>query len=459
MTETTKTQNTEQENKMGVMPVNKLLITMSLPMMISMIVQALYNIVDSIFVARLGENALTAVSLAFPLQNLMIAVASGTGVGINAMLSKSLGEKRFDNADRAANNGVFLAFLSFIAFALIGIIFAKPYFMTQTTEKEIVDYGCQYILICCVLSIGIFGQITFERLLQSTGKTFFTMITQGTGAIINLIFDPILIFGLLGFPKLGVSGAALATVFGQIVAFIMALIFNIKINKEIHLGIKHFKPNLNTIKRIYSVGIPSIIMMTIASVMVYVLNLILMSFTATATAVLGIYFKLQSFIFMPVFGLNNGIVPIVSYNFGAQHRKRIIKTLRLGVTYAVSLMIIGFIIFQTIPVQLFALFDASQDMLDIGVPALKIISFSFLMAGFSIISITVFQSFGRGVTSLIISVVRQLVVLLPAAYLLSKTGQVQMVWLAFPIAEISAFVMCIVFLRKLYIKEIKPMPE
>lgn len=451
--------DSKNENKMGVMPVNKLLITMSLPIMISMIVQALYNIVDSIFVAKISEDALTAVSLAFPIQNFMIAVASGTGVGINAMLSKSLGEKRFDNADKAANNGVFLAFLSFIAFALIALLFSKSYFKTQTTNETIIKYGHQYILTCCILSIGIFGQITFERLLQSTGKTIFTMITQGTGAIVNIIFDPIFIFGLFGFPRMEVVGAALATVLGQMVAFIMGLIFNLKFNKEIHFNIKGFKPNINAIKRIYSVGIPSIIMMTIASIMTYGMNIILMEFTSTAVAVFGVYFKLQSFVFMPIFGLNNGLVPIISYNFGAQQKKRIISAIKLGILYAVIIMLIGFTVFQLIPEKLLAMFDASELMLKIGVPALKTISFSFLFAGFCVICGTVFQAFAHGFSSLIVSVVRQLVVLLPTAYLLSKTGDVNMVWWAFPIAELSSLTLSILFLRSLYIKDIKPMQK
>lgn len=449
-----------KENKMGVMPVNKLLITMSLPIMISMLVQALYNIVDSIFVAKISEDALTAVSLAFPIQNFMIAVASGTGVGVNAMLSKSLGEKNFENANKAANNGVFLAFLSFLAFALIGIFGSRLYFQSQTDNQAIVEYGVQYISICCIISIGVFGQIIFERLLQATGKTIFTMYTQGTGAIVNLVLDPLLIFGIGFFPKMGIAGAALATVIGQVVAFIMGVIFNFKYNKEIHLKIKGFKPDFHAIKRIYSVGIPSIIMMTIASIMTYIMNLILIGkFTATAVAVFGVYFKLQSFVFMPIFGLNNGLVPIVSYNFGAQHKKRLIHTIKLGIGYATVLMIIGFVIFQALPDKLLLLFNASETMLQIGEPALRIISASFIITGFSIISSTVFQAFGHGVSSLIISVIRQLVVLLPVAFLLSFANNVDLVWLAFPIAEVVAFVLSGFFLRKLYIKEIKPMPD
>ena len=305
------------ENKMGVMPINKLLITMSLPMIISMLVQALYNVVDSIFVSQISENALTAVSLAFPLQNFMIAVGSGTGVGINALLSKSLGEKNFDEANKVANNGIFLAIISYLLFLLIGIFGVRFFFECQTNVVEIIDGGYYYLLICTVCSFGLFGQFVFERLMQSTGKTLYIMLTQGLGAITNIILDPILIFGLFGFPKMGIAGAALATVIGQILAMILAIYLNFTKNYEIKIKIKGFKPDLKTIKKIYSVGIPSIIMGSISSVMTFGMNKIIIVFTSTATAVFGIYFKLQSFVFMPVFGLNNGMVPIVSYNYGA----------------------------------------------------------------------------------------------------------------------------------------------
>ena len=318
------------ENKMGVMPVNRLLITMALPMMISMLVQALYNIVDSMFVSMISENALTAVSLAFPVQNLMIAIATGTGVGINALLSKSLGEKNFTEANRAANNGVFLAVLSSLAFVIFGLFFTRFFFETQTNIGEIVDYGTQYLAICSVVSFGIFGQITFERLLQATGKTLLTMCTQTTGAIINLILDPIMIFGLFGFPKMGVAGAAAATVIGQVVAMLFACILNLRKNHELTLKLRGFRPNGGTIRRIYAVGVPSIIMASITSVMTFGMNKILLAFTSTATAVFGVYFKLQSFIFMPVMGLNNGMVPIIAYNYGAQKKDRLVKTIKLS---------------------------------------------------------------------------------------------------------------------------------
>ena len=446
------------ENKMGVMPINRLLITMSLPMIISMLVQALYNIVDSMFVAQLSENALTAVSLAFPVQSLMIAVGSGTGVGINALLSKSLGEKNFDLADKTAENGIFLAVLSYLLFAVIGVLFSKPFFLLQTTDPEIVENGAIYLMLCCVCSFGMFLQFTFERLLQSTGRTFYTMITQGLGAIINIILDPIMIFGLLGFPKLGVAGAALATVIGQIVASILALLFNIKKNEEITLRLKGFRPNAKVIGKIYSVGIPSIIMASIGSVMTFGMNKILLMFSSTAAAVFGVYFKLQSFIFMPIFGLNNGMIPIIAYNYGARNKERIKQTATLSIIMAIGIMFVGLIIFQTCPRFLLAtLFDASDHMLEIGVPALRIISLSFLFAGFCIIAGSVFQALGNGVYSLIVSVARQLLVILPVAYLFAKVFGLSMVWWSIPIAEIVSLTLSAVLLKRIYRLKVDPM--
>lgn len=447
--------NEVQENKMGVLPVNKLLISMSLPMMISMLVQALYNVVDSMFVARISENALTAVSLAFPLQNLMIAVGAGTGVGINALLSKSLGEKKQEAADNAANNGIFLALISAFVFLLIGLFGTKFFFEMQTDNAEIRQYGTVYLMICLGCSIGAFCQMTFERLLQSTGKTFYTMITQGTGAIINIILDPIMIFGLFGFPKLGVAGAAVATVVGQCVAALLALYFNIKVNHEITLSVKGFRPHAHTVGRIYSVGIPSIIMMSIGSIMTYCMNQILMAFSATATAVFGVYFKLQSFVFMPVFGLNNGLIPILAYNYGAKNKKRIVETLRLAIIYAVSIMVVGTLIFQIFPTALLGFFNASEEMMAIGVVALRRISLSFILAGFCIALGSVFQAFGEGMKSMYVSVGRQLVVLIPVAYLLARTGSVDNVWWAFPIAEIMSLILSLIFFRTIYHKCIK----
>ena len=411
--------NQIKENKMGVMPVGKLVITMSLPMVISMLVTALYNVVDSIFVSMIGEYALTAVSLAFPIQNLMIAVATGTGVGVNAILSMNLGRKDFKAVNRIAMNSITLALISYALFAIFGVFFTRTFFESQTDIPEIIDFGCQYMHIISIFSFGLFVQIATDRLLQSTGKTFYTLFTQGAGAVINIILDPIMIFGLFGFPALGVVGAALATVTGQIMGMMLSIFFNFKKNNEIEFHFKNMRLDLQTVRSIYSVGLPSIVM---ASVMTFGLNKILMAFTSTATAVFGVYFKLQSFIFMPIFGLNNGMIPIISYNYGAQNRLRIVKTIKLCVLYAVSVMGFGFLLFQIFPVQFLSFFNASEQMISIGVPALRIISISFLLAGYCIITSSTFQALGNGLMSLIVSVARQLVVLLPVAWLLSKTG-------------------------------------
>ena len=564
-----------QENKMGVMPENKLLISMAVPMMLSMLVQALYNVVDSIFVSRISEDALTAVSLAFPVQNLMIAFGAGTGVGINALLSKSLGEKNQKLANKTAHNGIFLMIMTSIACALFGIFGSHWFFTTQTDDVSIIEYGHQYLSIVMTFSFGLYGQFVTERLLQATGRTFHTMITQGLGAIINIILDPILIFGMFGLPALGMTGAAVATIIGQIIAAILGVWFNIKKNPDIQLSVKEIKPDKEVVKKVYSVGIPSIIMgsigsvmtfsfglygqfvterllqatgrtlytmftqglgaiiniildpilifgmfglpamgMTgaavatiigqiiaailgvwfnvkknpdiqlkikeikpdkevikkvysvgvpsiimgsIGSVMTYGMNKILMGFSSTAAAVFGVYFKLQSFFFMPVFGLNNGMVPIIAYNYGARRKDRMMKTLRLSITYAVSIMIVGFLVMQVFPAQLFSLFEASEEMLAIGVPALRTISFSFLFAGYCIIVGSMFQALGNGILSMIVSIARQLVVLLPVAFLLSLTGNVNLIWLSFPIAEIASLVLSSIFLYRIYKKVIKPL--
>ncbi len=449
----------KRENKMGTMPVNKLLINMSLPMMISMLVQALYNIVDSIFVSRIDENALTAVSMAFPIQSLMIAIGVGTGVGVNALLSRSLGEKDFEKADKTAVNGIFLSAVSYLVFLIVGIFVTTPFYLSQTNDTQIIDYGKQYLTIICCASFGMYTQFIFERLLQSTGRTFHTMITQGTGAVINIILDPIFIFGYFGIPRMGVAGAAVATVMGQIIAGTLAIIINVKKNTDINLNLKRFVPDIKIIGQIYQVGIPSIIMQAIGSVMTYGMNKILISFSSTAVAVFGVYFKLQSFVFMPVFGLNNGMVPIIAFNFGAGKRGRMVQTLKFSIFYAVGLMAAGVLIFQIFPAKLFALFDASQSMLAIGVPALRIISISFLFAGFGIVCGSLFQALGNGVYSMIVSIARQLVVLLPAAYLLSLLGEVSYVWWAFPIAELISFAVTIFFLIRISNKVIKRMGE
>ena len=439
----------KQENKMGVMPIPKLLITMSLPMILSMLVQALYNIVDSIFVAKLSEDALTAVSLAFPIQNLMIAVAAGTGVGINALLSRSLGEKKYDKVNRIAQNGILLGVLSSLVFAVLGLIGSRLFFEAQTTDPEIIKYGTDYMLIITVASIGIFMQVTFERLMQSTGKTIFNMVIQGTGAIINIILDPILIFGWFGLPRMEVTGAALATVIGQIVAAILGVILNRKFNKEIHISFRNFRPCGKTIGAIYKIGVPSILMQSIGSVTTFGMNNILLMFESTAATVFGVYFKLQSIIFMPIFGITNGIIPIVAYNYGARNKKRIYQTLKLGTILAMSIMFAGMLVFQLLPKPLLQLFDASEHMIEIGVPALQIISLSFVFAGFGIVSSSIFQALGNGVYSLIMSIARQLVVILPVAYALAKTMGLHMVWYAYPIAEIASVLICIVLLRRI----------
>lgn len=451
--------NDFKENKMGVMPINKLLLDMSIPLMLAMLVQALYNIVDSIFVAQISEDALNAVSLAFPMQNLMIAVSTGTCVGMNALLSKSLGQKDMKQVSLTANNGIFLAFVSYTVFAFIGIFLSRPFYTLQTKIPSIVDDGSIYLSICLIFSFGVFGQICFERLLQSTGKTFYTMITQGTGAIINIILDPLFIFGIGPFPKMGVAGAGIATVIGQIVAFIMAVLINLSKNKELNISIKGFRPHSHTIRKIYSVGVPSIIMSSISSIMTFGMNKILISFTSTATAVFGVYFKLQSFAFMPVFGLNNGIVPIIAYNFGAKNTDRIKKTLKLAIIYACAIMLICFTAMQLIPTALLGMFKASDNMISIGIPALRIISFSFLVVGFSIICCSYFQALGHGVLSLIVSVLRQLFVLLPVAYILSIWGGLHVVWFAFPLAEIVSATLCALFLYYTYKKEILPIEQ
>ncbi len=446
-----------KENKMGVWPVNKLLVTMSIPMIISMLVQALYNVVDSMFVAQISENALTAVSLAFPYQNLMIAVAVGTGVGVNALLSRALGEKKHKAVKDIADHSVFLALMSWLVFAILGIVFCRNFFAMQTNVPEIVEGGTAYMRICSVISIGLFIQIAFEKLLASTGRTILTMYTQAAGALINIVLDPIFIFGLFGAPRLGIAGAAVATVIGQICGALLGILLNHKFNQEVQLSFHDFRLKMPVIRQIYSIGVPSILMSSIGSIMTFGMNKILIGFSTTAAAVFGVYFKLQSFVFMPVFGLNNGMVPILAYNFGAHKPKRIMDTIKLSLFYASLIMVIGFLIFQWMPATLLGIFNASETMLNIGVPALRIISTHFLLAGISIICSTVQQAFGHGVRSLLISLIRQLVVLLPVAYFLSIAHSLDMVWLAFPIAETVALIMGVAYLIQTYKKEIKPM--
>ena len=442
-------ENMIEENKMGIQPINKLLLGMSLPIMASMLVQALYNVVDSIFVSRISENALTAVSLAFPIQSIMIALGGGMGVGVNAILSKALGEKDYKSVNKSAMNGIFLSLINFVIFIFVGLFVVRPFYVSQTSDAEIIAYGVDYLTIVCCMSFGIYFQFIFERLLQSTGRTVCTMITQTTGAIINLILDPIFIFGLFGMPVMGVKGAALATVIGQIVAAIFAFILNIRVNKEIQLRFRGFRPDKEIIGKIYSVGLPSIIMQSIGSAMVYGLNKILIAFSSTATAVFGVYFKLQSFIFMPVFGLNNGMVPILAFNYGARKRERMVDTIKYSVIYALIIMTAGTLAFWLFTDKLLLLFAASDHMMSMGIPALRIISIHFPIAAFCIIIGSVFQALGRAVYSMINSIMRQVVVLLPVAYLLSLTGEVNNVWWSFPIAELMSFTVTMLFLIKI----------
>lgn len=472
----------QKENKMGSMPINKLLISMALPMVASMLVQALYNIVDSLYVARISEtqNELTAISLAFAAQNFMIAVASGTGVGINALLSKSLGEKDYKTANKIATNGVFLALCSYIVFFVLGFTCMETYMGWMTSIPEVIGFGVDYLSVCYIFSFGIFGQIVIERLMISTGKTHLAMMTQGVGAIINIILDPIFIFdnglgaiipGLdFGF-GMGITGAAVATVIGQIAACLLAILLNAKYNREISLSLRSFRPSGEVIGRIYAIGVPSIIMASIGSVMNVLFNSILNGFTQIVEGTkqtvgqlaqnsFGVYFKLQSFIFMPIFGLNNGIVPIVAFNYGAQKRKRMMGAVKLGMIYAISYMAIGLAIFQLLPENLLGIFNIYDSVsLSVAVPCLRIISLSFVFAGFCIVVGSVFQALGKSIYSMFVSIARQLVVLIPVAFLLAMSGRVEIVWWAFPIAEVMSVMVSLIFFVRIYGKTIAKIPE
>lgn len=446
------------ENKMGTMPVNKLLLTISIPMVISMLVQALYNIVDSIWVSHINQNALTAVGLAFPMQNLMMSFAIGSGVGINALLSKSLGEKNQKLVDQTAGNGIFVEFICAIVYMIIGLFATRAFFEMQIDDPIIIKYGTDYLFICMLACLPLFGQVTFERLLVATGKTLFSMTTQALGALVNIVLDPILIFGLGPFPELGIRGAAVATVTAQFCAMSLAIFFNLRFNKEIHfIELKGFRPKVSIIKRIYAVGLPSIIMTSISSVMTFGLNKILLSFTQTAVAAFNIYFKLQSFVFMPIFGLNNGVVPIISYNYGAKKPERMVKTIKLSIMYAVSIMLLGLLILQVIPTQLLHIFKANEELIEVGVPMLRIISLHFMFAGFCIVAGSVFQALENGLLSMGVSLCRQIFILLPTAYLLSRTGVLNNVWFAFLIAESVALILSICAMFNVYRRIIKPL--
>lgn len=450
--EETLTEHQHAENKMGTMPIPKLLISMSLPIIISMLVQALYNIVDSIFVSQIDEygKAFTAVSLAFPVQNLMIAVGAGTGVGINALLSKSLGEKNYPKASLVGNNGIVLAFFSFLAFFLFGIFGINAYANFQTDDAEIVNYCIAYMRVICIGSMGIFMQITMERLLQATGKSFLSMVVQLAGALFNLIFDPILIFGYFGFPKMGVAGAALATVLGQFVSMGLGIFINLRYNKEITISLIRYRPDRKTIGAIYAIAVPSILLMSIGSVMNLCMNKILIGFSATAVAVFGVYFKLQSFFIMPVSGLNNGMVPIIAFNYGARNKQRIFATIRLSCLIACGIMLLGMAIFMIFPDKLLLMFNASEEMMTLGISALRIISLHYIFAGVCIIFLSVFQAVGSSIYSLFVSMGRQLVVLVPVAWMFSRAFGLDAVWWAFPVAEVASLLLSVAFMKLIW---------
>ena len=448
-----------QENKMGTMPIGKLLFTMAMPMIIAMIVQALYNVVDSIYVSQISESAVTALGLAFPIQNILIGFATGIGVGVNSLLSKSLGEGNQKAANRAAGNGIFLLIIATALFVLFGLFGARPYFAIQSSVPETVEGGAIYIAICCIGSLGIFVEILGERLLQSSGRTFYTLITQGSGAVINIILDPIFIFGFepLGIAPMGIAGAAVATIIGQWIAAILAVIFNFKCNPDVQFGLSYMKPHAKTLRPILTVGIPSIIMMAIGSVMNFGMNQILQGFHETATGVFAIYFKLQSFFFMPLFGINNATISIVAYNYGARNPKRITGTLLRSSLTALCIMVAGFLIFQFFPDLLLGIFNPSDEFLRIGRKALRLISICFPAAAIGIALSASFQAMGDGIYSTITSLCRQLLVLLPVAYLLSLTGDVVNVWWAFPIAEVASLCATVFFYSRIYRRKIKPL--
>ena len=447
------------ENKMGIMPVGKLLMNMATPMIISMLVQALYNVVDSIYVSQISESAVTALSLAFPIQNLQIGFAVGIGVGVNSLLSKSLGEHNQEAANRTAGNGIVLMLIVTVVFVLFGIFGVRPYYEMQSTVAETVEGGIVYTSICCILTFGVFLSILCERLLQATGRTVHTMITQSTGAIVNIVLDPILIHGWLGLPAMGIAGAAWATVIGQWVSGLLALYFNLKFNPDVQFGKRYLKLDPHTVKPILTVGVPSIVMNSIGSVMNFGMNQILQGFTETATSVFGIYFKLQSFFFMPLFGINNATISIIAFNFGARKPERIVKTLKISITAAVCLMTAGLLAFQFLPDMLLGLFNPSPEFLTIGRAALRTISWSFPVAAVCISLSACFQALGNGMYSTITSICRQLVVLLPAAYLLSLSGNVNNVWLSYPIAEVASGAATAFFFLRIFRQKIKPLFE
>ena len=454
-----KPSNALKENKMGTMPLGKLLANMAIPMVLAMVVQALYNVVDSLYVSRISESAVTALSLAFPVQNIQIGFATGIGVGVNSILSKSLGENNQENANRAAGNGMVLVGIVFVAFILFGVFAARPFFEVQSNVQETVDGGVDYLSICCIFSLGIFVEVLGERLLQASGRTTYTLLTQGTGAVVNIILDPVFIFGVepLGVPAMGLAGAAIATVIGQWIAGILAVIFNIKYNPDVQFGLKYFKVKKQVMKPILTVGIPSVIMVAIGSVMNFSMNQILQGFSETATSVFGIYFKLQSFFFMPLFAINNATISIMAYNYGARDPKRILGTLKRAAIVAFTIMILGLLAFQFLPDLLLGMFNPSDEFLRIGRQALRTISWAFPLAAIGIAVSASFQALGDGIYSTITSLCRQLLVLLPVAYLLSLSGEVTRVWWAYPIAEVISCCVTITLFLRIYNKKIKPL--
>ena len=453
------TADAHSASRMGTAPMGPLLFSLAIPMMVSMLFQALYNVVDSIFVSYINEAALSAVSLAFPIQNLMIAFAVGTGVGVNAYVSKSLGEGNRTEADRAAANGLFLALCTFVVFFLFGLFGVQAFMNSQTTDPLIRQYGNDYLAVCCLFSLGCMIQCMVEKLLSATGRSNYAMITQLVGALTNIVMDPILIFGLFGFPRMEAAGAAAATVAGQFLGAFTGLYLNLRHNHDIRFRLQDFRPQARTVRRIYQVGIPSIAMTSVGSVMTFCMNRILIAFSSTAVAVFGVYFKMQSFIVMPLIGLNNGMVPIIAYNYGARKPRRIVQVIRMAVVAAVAIMLLGFAAAQLCPGVMLSIFNAGPDMLALGEVALRIISIHFVIAGFNIVSSAVFQALGRGVMALLVSLVRQLFVLVPAAWLLSLSGNVNLIWWAFPIAEVASFLMCSFFLTRCYRTVVQPMLE
>ncbi len=448
------------ENKMGTMGVGKLLFTMALPMILSMLVQALYNVVDSIYVSQISESAVTALGLAFPVQNMQIGFATGIGVGMNALLSKSLGEGDRERVNRTAGNGIFLMGIAVVVFMMFGFFGSRPYYAMQSDVTETVEGGTAYTSICCIFTLGIFVEVLGEKLLQASGRTVYTLYTQGTGAIVNILLDPILIFGWFGLPKMGIAGAAVATVIGQWIAAVMAVVFNLKCNTDVQFALKYIKPKASVIRPILTVGIPSIVMMAIGSIMNFGMNQILQSFKSygeTATGVFGIYYKLQSFFFMPVFGLNNATISIVAYNYGARYPKRITKCLKIGVVSVLVIMLLGVLAFQTVPALLLSIFSPTEDFLAIGISALRTISLCFPLAAIGIALGASFQALGNGIYATITSLCRQLIVLLPVAFLLSLNGDVHLVWWAFPIAETVSVLITLLLYSRIYRQKIKPM--